>query len=71
MAIIALCLAICDSSPSETKCPPKQKGSHKLPGLDRDALILYRIYERFIANFYKLHLVEWGSSTADAAKMAY
>lgn len=53
-----LMLAICDLL-LQRQMPTETKGSHKLPGLDRDALILYRIYERFIANFYKLHLVEW------------
>jgi 5-methylcytosine-specific restriction enzyme subunit McrC len=51
-------LAICDLI-LKRQLPTETIGSHKLPGLNRDALILYRIYERFVANFYKFHLVEW------------
>jgi 5-methylcytosine-specific restriction enzyme subunit McrC len=51
-------LAICELL-LQREMPTEATGSHKLPGLDRDALTLYRIYERFVANFYKFHLLEW------------
>ena len=51
-------LAICELL-LQREMPTETTGSHKLPGLDRDALTIYRIYERFVANFYKLHLIEW------------
>jgi 5-methylcytosine-specific restriction enzyme subunit McrC len=34
-------------------------GTHPLPSVDRDTLILYRVYERFVANFYRMHLKGW------------
>jgi 5-methylcytosine-specific restriction enzyme subunit McrC len=43
----------------QREVPLESAGSHKLPELDRDALTLYRIYEVFVANFYKLHLSDW------------
>jgi 5-methylcytosine-specific restriction enzyme subunit McrC len=51
-------LAICELL-LQRQMPTEIAGSHKLLGLDRDALTLHRIYERFVANFYKLHLVGW------------
>ena len=27
--------------------------------LDREELVLYNIYERFVANFYRIHLKGW------------
>jgi 5-methylcytosine-specific restriction enzyme subunit McrC len=30
-----------------------------LPAIDRDALVLHNIYERFVANFYRIHLKGW------------
>jgi 5-methylcytosine-specific restriction enzyme subunit McrC len=51
-------LAICELL-LQRQMPAETAGSHKLPGLDRDSLVLYRIYERFVANFYKLHLLGW------------
>ena len=53
-----LMLAICEML-LQRQMPTETTGSRKLPGLDRDAMTLYRIYERFVANFYKLHLSEW------------
>jgi 5-methylcytosine-specific restriction enzyme subunit McrC len=53
-----LMLAICDLL-LQRHMPTETAGTHKLPGLDRDAMTLHQIYERFIANFYKLHLLEW------------
>jgi 5-methylcytosine-specific restriction enzyme subunit McrC len=53
-----LMLAICELL-LQRQMPTERTGYRKLPGLDRDAMTLYRIYERFIANFYKIHLLEW------------
>src|SRR5829696_5368934 len=39
--------------------PLEIEGAHPLPQVDRDALILHRIYERFVANFYRMHLKGW------------
>jgi len=39
--------------------PLEAEGTHPLPQVDRDALILHRIYERFVANFYRMHLKGW------------
>ena len=39
--------------------PLAGEGTRPLPRLDRDALILHRIYERFVANFYRIHLKDW------------
>jgi 5-methylcytosine-specific restriction enzyme subunit McrC len=57
-----LMLEICELL-LQREMPSETAGSHKLPGLDRDALTLYRIYERFVANFYALHLTEWSVAT--------
>jgi 5-methylcytosine-specific restriction enzyme subunit McrC len=53
-----LMLAICDLL-LQRHMPTETAGSHRLPGLDRDGMTLHRIYESFIANFYKFHLLEW------------
>ena len=34
-------------------------GDEKLPGLDRDALTLWDVYEKFVAKFYSHHLKGW------------
>ena len=39
--------------------PTESSGVHPLPAIDRDALVLHNIYERFIANFYRHHLDGW------------
>jgi 5-methylcytosine-specific restriction enzyme subunit McrC len=53
-----LMLAICEFL-LERQMPTDSDGIHHLPALDRDAISLYRIYERFIANFYRIHLKNW------------
>jgi 5-methylcytosine-specific restriction enzyme subunit McrC len=30
-----------------------------VPLIERELLVLYRVYERFVANFYRLHLRDW------------
>jgi 5-methylcytosine-specific restriction enzyme subunit McrC len=39
--------------------PAGSAGHHRLPDLDRAALVMSSIYERFVANFYRAHLVGW------------
>ncbi len=53
-----LMLAICELILMR-QMPLEAEGIHALPHVDRDALILYRIYERFVANFYRMHLQGW------------
>ena len=43
----------------QRQMPTELTGQHALPALDRDALVLHNIYERFVANFYRLHLDGW------------
>jgi 5-methylcytosine-specific restriction enzyme subunit McrC len=43
----------------QRQMPLEGEAAHPHPGLDRDALILHRIYERFVAGFYRLHLKDW------------
>jgi 5-methylcytosine-specific restriction enzyme subunit McrC len=43
----------------QRQMPLEKNGTQPLPGLNREALILYRIYERFVANFYRLKLKGW------------
>jgi 5-methylcytosine-specific restriction enzyme subunit McrC len=39
--------------------PADAEGTRSRPGLDREALVLHRVYERFVAGFYRLHLKDW------------
>lgn len=39
--------------------PADNEGNLPVPGLDREALVLHRIYERFVAGFYRFHLKGW------------
>jgi len=39
--------------------PSEQAERLGLPAIDRDGLILHNIYERFVANFYRVHLKGW------------
>jgi 5-methylcytosine-specific restriction enzyme subunit McrC len=39
--------------------PLDTEGTHPLPRLERELLVLHRIYERFVANFYRVHLHGW------------
>ena len=43
----------------QRQMPTESTGQHALPALDRDALVLHNIYERFVANFYRIHLDKW------------
>jgi 5-methylcytosine-specific restriction enzyme subunit McrC len=53
----ALMLSICQLL-LDRQQPTEQHGTNTLPGLDRDAMTLEKIYERFVAKFYRFHLTE-------------
>jgi len=55
-----LMLALCDLI-VQRQMPRDAEGiaESTVPALDRDALVLYNIYERFVANFYRIHLQGW------------
>lgn len=53
-----LMLAICELI-LKRQMPTHSTGAHRLPSFDRDALEFPSIYERFVANFYDLHLKGW------------
>jgi 5-methylcytosine-specific restriction enzyme subunit McrC len=53
-----LMLAICELL-LQRQMPTDATGVNRLPAIDRAALKLYRVYERFVANFYRLHLPGW------------
>jgi 5-methylcytosine-specific restriction enzyme subunit McrC len=56
-----LMLAICELI-TQRQMPTDSMGDRLQPTLDRDALTLHSIYERFVANFYRLHLKGWAVS---------
>ncbi|MBK8784144.1 MAG: hypothetical protein IPO22_20655 [Anaerolineales bacterium] len=56
-----LMLAICELI-AQRQMPTDSAGTHIQPTLERDALTLHSIYERFVANFYRLHLKGWSVS---------
>jgi len=43
----------------QRQMPTESVGDKHLPTLDHDALVLFKVYERFVANFYRIHLQEW------------
>ena len=43
----------------QCQMPTESAGVHPLPVVDRTALVLHNIYERFVANFYRAHLDGW------------
>jgi 5-methylcytosine-specific restriction enzyme subunit McrC len=47
----------------QRQMPSESAGGNHLPALNRDALLLYKVYERFVANFYRIHLHGWDVST--------
>lgn len=53
-----LMLAICELI-TQRQMPMEATGIRLQPTLDRDTLTLHSIYERFVANFYRLHLKGW------------
>jgi 5-methylcytosine-specific restriction enzyme subunit McrC len=53
-----LMLAICDLILQRTI--PNGPGADAIvPVVDREQLVLYNVYERFVANFYRIHLKGW------------
>ena len=53
-----LMLAICEFI-LQRQMPVGMAGEKSLPAIDRDALLLHNVYERFVANFYRIHLGGW------------
>src|SRR5687767_48344 len=53
-----LMLAVCDLV-LQRQMPTESAGRYGLPVVERDALVLHHIYERFVANFYRNHLRGW------------
>jgi 5-methylcytosine-specific restriction enzyme subunit McrC len=53
-----LMLAICDLIVQRTM-PGDSDRKALVPVLDHELLVLYKIYERFVANFYRFHLKDW------------
>src|SRR5687767_2978755 len=43
----------------QRQMPTESMGDKHLPILNHDALVLYQVYERFVANFYRIHLQAW------------
>jgi 5-methylcytosine-specific restriction enzyme subunit McrC len=39
--------------------PTDSTGDYRLPSLERAVLVMSSIYERFVANFYRVHLAGW------------
>lgn len=56
-----LMLSICEMIVLR-QMPLEVDGTNALPTVDRELLILHRIYERFVANFYRMHLIGWDVS---------
>ena len=50
-----LMLAICELI-LQRQMPMETTGGQLLPVIERDALVFYNVYERFVANFYQIHL---------------
>lgn len=53
-----LMLAICELVVLR-RMPTHASGIGTHPGLDTDELILHNLYEKFVANFYRMHLCDW------------
>jgi 5-methylcytosine-specific restriction enzyme subunit McrC len=53
-----LMLAICELI-LERQMPTHVTGDTRLPSLDQASMVMHRIYERFIACFYRTHLKDW------------
>lgn len=54
-------LAICEML-LLNRMPTQSSGVFRLPSANLEELTLERIYERFVANFYRKHLAEWAVS---------
>ena len=53
-----LMLSICDLM-VQRQIPSGSQGGLAVPDFDRGALVLHSIYERFVANFYRIYLTDW------------
>jgi 5-methylcytosine-specific restriction enzyme subunit McrC len=53
-----LMLNICEFILLQT-IPLESEGRYSTPHLDRSQLILYRVFEKFVANFFRLNLQNW------------
>lgn len=55
-----LMLSICDLI-VQRQMPSDTEGHTRalVPLIERELLVLYKVYERFVANFYRLHLRDW------------
>lgn len=53
-----LMLSVCEMI-ALRQMPLEGEGTHPLPHVEHDVLILHRVYERFVANFYRMHLKGW------------
>jgi 5-methylcytosine-specific restriction enzyme subunit McrC len=53
-----LMLSICELI-LQRQMPLEAGGGHTVPGIERDALVMHRIYERFVASFYRMKLKGW------------
>lgn len=53
-----LILAICELI-TQRQMPLDAEESRSLPSVRHESLVLYRTYERFVANFYRIHLRNW------------
>ncbi len=51
-------LAICDLI-LQRQMPTEYAGQQYVSQLERDRFVLHRLYERFVANFYRHHLSQW------------
>jgi 5-methylcytosine-specific restriction enzyme subunit McrC len=43
----------------QRQMPAGTRGTAIVPVVDRELLVLYKVYERFVSNFYRLHLRGW------------
>jgi len=53
-----LMMAICELI-LERQMPIHLAGDSRLPSIDSASLIMYKIYENFVAGFYEYHLMDW------------
>ncbi|MEW6403992.1 MAG: hypothetical protein AB1649_19530, partial [Chloroflexota bacterium] len=55
-----LMLAICDFIlQRQMPSGPALQAEAAVPEIDRESLVLHNVYERFVANFYRIHLRGW------------
>jgi 5-methylcytosine-specific restriction enzyme subunit McrC len=52
----------------QRQMPAGAQGTAIVPRIDHDLLVLYRVYERFVANFYRIHLKGWEVSAQKRLK---